>query len=33
MGSDQLTIVANSVHCHDQSINLGILIQILAIYP
>jgi len=24
MGSDPVTVVANSVHRHDQSINLGI---------
>ena len=29
MGSDPVTVVANSVHRHDQSIGLGILIQIL----
>ena len=24
MGSDPVTVVANSVHCHDQSIDFGI---------
>jgi hypothetical protein len=28
MGSDPVTVVANSVHRHDQSIGLEILIQI-----
>jgi len=29
MDSDPVTVVANSVHRHDQSIDLGIMIQTL----
>ena len=33
MGSDPVTTVANSVHCHDQSINLGIYDSDTALLP
>ena len=33
MGSDLETVVANSVHRHDQSINLGIYDSDTALWP
>jgi len=33
MGSDPVTLVANSLHCHDQSIGLGIYDSDTALWP
>jgi hypothetical protein len=33
MGSDPVTVVANSVHCHDQSIDFGIYDSNTALWP
>jgi len=33
MGSDPVTVVANSVYRHDQSIDLGIYVSITALRP